>query len=735
MRKRIVIFLLTVALLSFSVMLPINITSAAGSLKVQMYNSSTAATTNSISPVIRLINQGTVAVSLSTVTIRYYYTIDGDKAQNYYCDYAVMNPGNTVKTSNITGNFVKMGTAVSGADYYLEIGFTSAAGSLAAGATVDIQSRFAKTDWTNYTQTGDYSLNSSATSLVDWNYVTAYLSGNLQWGTEPGGSTPAPTGTVTSSPTVTPTPTLTATPTPTPTLMATPTPTIPPATVTPTSTAPPATATPTGNPGAITVLYKCGDTNATAGSISFSVQVKNNGAVALDLSTVKVRYWYTIDGSQTQTFSCDYARIGSGNITGTFVRMTNSATTANYYLEMGFASGAGSLAAGASTGDIQIRFYKTNYASFSQSNDYSFNSGLTAYGQNTNVTGYVSGALAFGTEPYVAPLGTPNPNVLYIGRFNTSDPAGPKSAWSATTIKANFTGTGISANLVSTGDNWYNVVIDGVVRTPVNVSSDTSGSVTLASGLVPGTHTIEFIRRTEAWVGDVQFRGFTVENGELLPPPSLSSRRIEFIGDSITCGYGNEGTSASQHFTTQNENAYLAYGAVTARALGADQFTTAWSGKGVISNYGGDTTDLFPVVYSRILPWDTTTLWDPSQWIPQVVVINLCTNDFSVAIPDKTAFTTGYSNFVKQIRNQYSGAHIYCALGPMLSWDSLTSARDYITTVVNQLNTAGDTKIHFIEFPIQDGTLGYGEDYHPSVATHAQMATQLTQQIKTDLGW
>ena len=388
-----------------------DVASAAGSLKVQMYNSSTAATTNSVSPVIRLTNQGTVAISLSTVTIRYYYTIDGDKAQNYYCDYAVMNPGNTVKTSNITGNFVKMGTVVSGADYYLEIGFTSVAGSLAAGATVDIQSRFAKTDWTNYTQTGDYSSNSSATSLVDWNYVTAYVSGNLQWGTEPGGSTPAPTGTVTSSPTVTPTPTLTATPTPTPTSTATPTPTVPPATTTPTPTATLATATPTGNPGTIMVLYKCNDTNATVGSISFGVQVKNNGATTINLYTVKVRYWYTSDGTQTQTFSCDYAQIGSSNITGTFVKMSSTATTANTYFELGFASGAGSLAAGASTGDIQIRIFKTNYASFSQSNDYSFNSGLTAYGQNTNVTGYVRGTLAFGTEPQAnitpAPTATP----------------------------------------------------------------------------------------------------------------------------------------------------------------------------------------------------------------------------------------------------------------------------------------------------------------------------------------
>jgi lysophospholipase L1-like esterase len=535
------------------------------------------------------------------------------------------------------------------------------------------------------------------------------------------------------SPTRTPTGTSPAiTNTPTNTVGASPTRTL---TATVTLTSLPITATPTGNPGALTVRYKANDTAATAGSISFSVQVQNNGAAALNLSTVKVRYWYTIDGLQSQTFSCDYAQIGCANVTGTFTRMSNSATTANHYFEVGFSPTTPSLAPGASTGDIQIRFYKTDFTSYTQTNDYSFNASMTAYGQNTKVTGYLSGALAFGAEPFVAPLGTPSPNILYVGRFNTSDPAGPRSAWSATTIKANFSGTGISANLYSSGDNWYNVVIDGVVKPPLHISSDVGGSVTLASGLASGNHTVEFVRRTEAWVGDVQFRGFTVEGGQLLAPPTPSARRIELIGDSITCGYGNEGTSASQHFTTQNENAYLAYGPVTARALGADEFNICWSGKGVIRNYGGDTTDLMPSLYSRILPYDTTTFWNSSQWVPQVVVINLGTNDFASSIPDKTAFTSGYSNFVSQIRSQYPNAHIYLALGPMLSWDSLTSARDYITTVANQFNAAGDAKVHFIEFPMQDGSLGYGEDYHPSVAEDAAMANQLINQIKADLGW
>ncbi|MNV98758.1 Exoglucanase-2 precursor [compost metagenome] len=78
-----------------------------------------------------------------------------------------------------------MPTAKANADYYLEVGFSSAAGSLAAGASIDIQVRVSKEDWTNYTQTGDYSFNAVDTNYVDWSKTPAYLSGNMIWGSEP----------------------------------------------------------------------------------------------------------------------------------------------------------------------------------------------------------------------------------------------------------------------------------------------------------------------------------------------------------------------------------------------------------------------------------------------------------------------------------------------------------------------------------------------------------------------
>jgi len=154
-------------------------TSITGGVKVQMFNGTTTGTTTALTPKLKLINTGTTAVNLSNVTIRYYYTIDGERTQNFNCDWA------TAGNNNITSKFVKMTTAKTGADYYLEIGFTSSAGTLQPGASTEIQTRFIKSDWTNYTQTGDYSFNSSATGYVDWNKTTAYINGSLKFGIEP----------------------------------------------------------------------------------------------------------------------------------------------------------------------------------------------------------------------------------------------------------------------------------------------------------------------------------------------------------------------------------------------------------------------------------------------------------------------------------------------------------------------------------------------------------------------
>jgi len=144
-----------------------------------MYNANTASSISGIAPHFKLVNNGSSAIDLSGITLRYYFTNDGTQKNNFWCDYS------SIGNDNVTGSFTSMSTTASGADTYLQLGFSSGAGTLAAGASADIQARFSKDDWSNYNQSDDYSFNSSASSYVDWSKVTAYQNGKLIWGSEP----------------------------------------------------------------------------------------------------------------------------------------------------------------------------------------------------------------------------------------------------------------------------------------------------------------------------------------------------------------------------------------------------------------------------------------------------------------------------------------------------------------------------------------------------------------------
>jgi len=217
-------------------------------------------------------------------------------------------------------------------------------------------------------------------------------------------------------------------------------------------------------------------------------------------------------------------------------------------------------------------------------------------------------------------------------------------------------------------------------------------------------------------------------------PVKVAKHRLEVIGDSISAGYGNEGTNPCQ-FTAATENQYLSYEAIAARAVDAELFTEAWSGIGMLHSYEGSTTDQMPVRYLRTLPERATSAWDFGKFVPEAVVINLGTNDFSKGDPGAD-FQTAYLKFVSDLRGHYPSARFFLAVGSMLSGDSYTKAAAYLKAVIDARASAGDKNLTLLEFGSQDGNAdGLGCDYHPSLKTHQKMADKLIAALKADLGW
>jgi lysophospholipase L1-like esterase len=317
-------------------------------------------------------------------------------------------------------------------------------------------------------------------------------------------------------------------------------------------------------------------------------------------------------------------------------------------------------------------------------------------------------------------------DVHLVGRFDQTDPATPRFAWSGTSISATFSGAEIGVALDGDGNNYFEVIVDGV---PTEVLVTQGGPVTypLASGLAAGEHRVEIFRRAEAFQGVVQFDGFVPGAGAALVPSVWPyAHRMEFIGDSITAGYGALAANPCS-FTPETESAYVSYASVAARNLEAAAHIIAWSGKGVYQNYDGDTYEPMPALYPRTIPQDPSLVWDPAAFPAEVVVINLGTNDFSVAV-SQASFVSAYADLVRDVREAQPTARIYAVGGPFLG----ATPTDYIAEA---LATVADPGATLLELPGPDPEDGFGCDYHPSTATHAKLGQILTDRVKQDLGW
>ncbi len=156
---------------------------------------------------------------------------------------------------------------------------------------------------------------------------------------------------------------------------------------------------PDTTPPSISVSYKCGTTDTIKNTIRSSINIKNTGTVPIDLSDIKLRYWFTNDGNQQNSFTCEYAALGTSNVTGSFSNINSPVEGADTYCEIGFTSEAGKLSPGGSTGAIPFRI--EGVSDYDKTNDYSYDSKMTELGDNTKITGYIKGELKYGIEPVV----------------------------------------------------------------------------------------------------------------------------------------------------------------------------------------------------------------------------------------------------------------------------------------------------------------------------------------------
>lgn len=364
-----------------------------------------------------------------------------------------------------------------------------------------------------------------------------------------------------------------------------------------------------------------------------------------------------------------------------------------------------------------------------------------------------AGVAASGPAGGMVTVSADSPLITYTGRIQYSDPKSPRFAFPGIQIEAAFDGTGLDAIFKESGNrNWYDVSIDGAE--PVAMQSEKGVKVhELARGLPSGRHTVKIYKRTEASCGEAAFLGFQVLGGSgLVQGDPVPERRLEFVGDSITCGYGNMISVMNPEkypFTPANENSAQSWGALAAKALGARFVSTSYSGRGIFRNIDGTTQGVVPQLYDSVFPDRPGRVkWDHALYHPHVVVVNLGTNDYSSEANkkdlDKETFDASlraaWKGFIARLREIHGkNLKVVCVVGPMLGDGypagqmALSRDRAAVSGVVDELKDAGDENIWFLE--LQPQSAPFGEDWHPDGATHRRMAREITELLKEITGW
>lgn len=326
-------------------------------------------------------------------------------------------------------------------------------------------------------------------------------------------------------------------------------------------------------------------------------------------------------------------------------------------------------------------------------------------------------------------------DALFFGR--TYDKAGVRwMNWSGAGFSVRFQGSGLAAEFYSNVPDARNmaylkIYIDGQEQEDVALKKDIQ-MVMLAEDLDPTVeHTVEVRKRTNARSSTAGVSRLVLLDGKVLEPEKPKERLIEFVGDSLTVGYmaTKEGKTATA-WSTLTEDVTGTYCPQVAKAFDAEYQVVAISGRGVVRNNGGDAKVVFPEIYKMLDIYNNPDKEYDFATQPDVIVINLGSNDESASNKDLSpkTFQKGMKAFLEQVRQSNPKAQILCVYGMVR--DSLS---ENIENAVNDLRDAGDQNIHYLQLEkCQKWELNLN---HTVEKAYESRGEAIIEKIKEITGW
>lgn len=336
--------------------------------------------------------------------------------------------------------------------------------------------------------------------------------------------------------------------------------------------------------------------------------------------------------------------------------------------------------------------------------------------------------------------------------------------WTGSAVEFNVTGTELWIEVESDYDvyePWISIVINGV---PVSRQMLTAGRHWICAFRGMSAQTVKnvrIVRDVQAMSGDpsCSLRIHAAKSDGEFHPVADKSRRIEFIGDSITSGEGAIGAKSEEDWIPMWFSALRNYTALTAVALDADYRVLSQSGWGVLTSWDNNPRANLPDYYEQVCgllagakneALGAGQPYDFASWQPDVVVVNLGTNDggafHSPAWKDEAtgqmhkqrlnedgtyneedlkAFERAAERFLAKIRRHNPQARIVWAYG-MLGTPMMPAIYRAVDAYAK---ASGDRKVSVFQLPnMTEETAGARS--HPGEAAHEQAAKALAGYLK-----
>ena len=300
-------------------------------------------------------------------------------------------------------------------------------------------------------------------------------------------------------------------------------------------------------------------------------------------------------------------------------------------------------------------------------------------------------------------------------------------------IACDFSGAGIEFNarisgdvvlkIYSSGTTYYTLYVNGVRQEQRLKFNTGTAEYTILKDLAEGEYNIKLLKQTqiEFTVSALMSLKF---NGTFAEKPSDKDVLIEFIGDSITCGFGTVGypTDGVENYRgADHMDATKAYSYLTAEQLGADHSLISMSGWSLLPGENGGSC--VPNVYSQTCYKRSNELYTPTR-SADIVVIHLGTNDIYYRDNYASDFVSAAKLFIEEIRRINPNAKIVWAYGSMMSGTNLNDFEAKVNTIINDCGGA-DAGFYRVKLPTDYN----GAHKHPTEATHVESARILAQFI------